>query len=176
MKKIFFLIAITSALISCGPAKPLTPEEQEVLNTKIAKYTKIFEEQSFVLEANTVYGKRGRSYIMNSTINFVKLDQGTGVLQLGFDQIVGWNGVGGITLDGRVRNYEVIKGTDKNKMPSVKFDMNGASVGWASVMITVNSSGMATAYVSGNFGERITFAGPLKDLKESSTYQGMTNY
>ena len=174
MKKLILFIAAISTLsiVSCGPAKPLTPEEQAVLDLKIKKYTEIFEQKSFVLEANTVYSKRGESFQMNSSINFVKLEKGVGVLQLGFNQLVGWNGVGGITLDGNVSNYEVDKG-DGTKMPSVSFNMNGTT-GGGTVRINVNSSGMATATVDGNFGDRITFSGPLKSLKESSVYQGTT--
>ena len=175
MKRIILFISVIStlALVSCGPAKPLTPEEQAVLDAQIKLYTEIFEQKSFVLEANTVYSKRGQSFQMNSSINFVKLDNGVGVLQLAFNQIVGWNGVGGITLDGNVRNYKVNKG-DGTKMPSVQFDMNGA-LGWATVRINVNSNGLARASVdAGMSGDRITFAGPLVPLSESSTYQGQS--
>jgi|LGVF01.1.fsa_nt_gb hypothetical protein len=175
MKKIILFIAVITSVVACGPAKPLTPEEQAELNAKKELYTQIFNDKSFVVEANTVYSKRGQSFQVNSTINFVRLKEGEGTLQLGFDQIVGWNGVGGITLDGKVRNYTVIEG-DESKMPRVKFDMNGPSIGWATVNITVNSSGMARATVDGNFGERITFSGPLKTLEESGTFKGMTNY
>lgn len=171
---ILFAVAMsTLALVSCGPSKPLTPEEQAVLDTKIKLYTEIFEEKSFVLEANTVYSKKGRSFQMNSSINFVKLEEGVGVVQLAFDQLVGWNGVGGITLDGKVRNYVVKKG-DGTKMPSVQFDMNGV-LGWATVRINVNSSGSARAVVDeGMSGDRITFSGPLKPFKDSNVYQGST--
>lgn len=171
---ILFVVAMsTLALVSCGPSKPLTPEEQAVLDTKIKLYTEIFEERSFVLEANTVYSQKGRSFQMNSSINFVKLEKGVGVLQLAFDQLVGWNGVGGITLDGNVRNYKINKG-DGTKMPSLQFDMNG-TMGWATVRINVNSSGQARADVNGGMsGSRISFSGPLLPLKESSVYQGTT--
>ena len=174
MKKVIILIiAITSlSLVSCGPAKPLTPEEQAVLDSKIKMYTEIFEQKSFVIEANTVYSKKGRSFQMNSSINFVKLNKGVGVVQLGFDGIIGWNGVGGITLDGNVTNYKVDKG-DGTKMPSVSFNMNGPS-GGGTVRISVNSSGNSRATIDGNFGDRITFSGPLVPLSESSTYQGQT--
>lgn len=176
MKRLILFMVVISTLTlvsSCGPSKPLTPEEQAVLDSKIKLYTEIFEEKSFVLEANTVYSKKGRSFQMNSSINFVKLEEGVGVVQLAFDQLVGWNGVGGITLDGKVRNYKVNKG-DGTKMPSVQFDMNG-TLGWATVRINVNSSGIARADVdAGMSGDRISFSGPLKPLKESSVYQGTT--
>ena len=174
MKKIILLIIATStlSLVSCGPAKPLTPEEQAKLNAQIKFYTEIFEQQSFVLEANTVYSKKGRSFQMNSTINFVKLNDGVGVVQLAFNGIQGWNGVGGITLDGNATNYKVDKG-DGSKMPTVSFNMNGVA-GGGTVRISVNSSGNARATVDGNFGDRVTFSGPLVPIKESSTYQGQT--
>ncbi|MCK5781312.1 MAG: DUF4251 domain-containing protein [Flavobacteriales bacterium] len=170
MKRVIFFFIAISALVACGPSKPLSPEEQAELNVKKAKYRDIFQSQSFALEANTVYNKKGQSMHVNSTINFVLLKEGTGTLQLGFDQLVGWNGVGGITLDGNVKNYEVIEGSDR-QMPKVKFDMNGV-LGWATVNISVNSSGMARATIDGNFGERITFSGPIYSLEESHIYKG----
>ena len=175
MKRILvFIITIsTLSLVSCGPSKPLTPEEQAVLDKQIKLYTEIFEQKSFVLEATTVYSKKGRTFQMNPSINFVKLDNGEGVLQLAFHQIIGWNGIGGITLEGKVRNYKVDKG-DGTKMPSVQFDMNG-TLGWATVRINVNSSGLARATVdAGMSGGRITFSGPLVPLSESNVYQGQS--
>ena len=177
MKNLILIIVTIStlSLVSCGPNKPLTPEEQAVFNTKIKLYTKIFEQKSFVLEADRVYSKKGRSFQMNSTTNFVKLENGVGVVQLAFNQIVGWNGVGGITLDGNVRNYKINKG-DGTKMPSVQFDMNG-TMGWATVRINVNSNGFARAEVdAGMSGNRVSFAGPLKPLSESSIFQGTTHF
>ncbi|MEN8136823.1 MAG: DUF4251 domain-containing protein [Bacteroidota bacterium] len=170
MKKLILYLAVISTFISCGSSKTLSPEKQAELNAKKEKYKEIFEKQSFALEANTVYSKKGRSFQVNPTINFVLLKEGKGTLQLGFEQLIGWNGLGGITLEGNVRNYKVIDGNE-NQMPRVKFDMNG-SLGWATVNITVNSSGIARATVDGNFGERITFSGPLKDLSESRIYKG----
>jgi hypothetical protein len=173
MKRILVILITIStlSLVSCGPSKPLTPEEQVELDKKIQFYTDLLEQRSFVVEANTVFSKRGRSFQMNPSINFVKLENGEGVLQLAFNQIVGWNGVGGITLDGKVRNYKINKG-DGSKMPSVQFDMNG-TLGWATVRIVLNTSGIARASVdAGMSGGRVTFAGPLVPLSESSVYEG----
>ncbi len=174
MRKVIFLLAMIStlALVSCGPSKPLTPEEQAVLDAQIKKYTEMFEKKSFVLEATTVYSKKGRSFQLNPSINFVKIDDGVGTVQLSFNQLVGWNGVGGITLDGNVRNYKVKKA--EGKMPSVQFDLNG-TLGWATVRIDVNSSGIGRATINtGTSGARATFSGPIVPLSETSTYQGQT--
>ena len=175
MRTLVILLITISALIlvSCGPSKPLTPEEQTVFDAKVELYTKIFEQKSFVLEASTVYSKKGRSFQMNSTTNFVKLEEGVGVVQLAFNHIVGWNGVGGVTLDGKVRNYKINKG-DGTKMPSVQFDMNG-SLGWATVRIDVSSNGNTRATVdAGMSGDRVSFSGILLPSNESRTYQGTT--
>ena len=170
---IILITISTLTLVSCGTSKPLTPEEQVVFDTKVKLYTEIFEQKSFVLEANTVYSKKGRSFQMNSTTNFVKLKDGVGVVQLAFNQIVGWNGLGGITLDGKVKNYKINKG-DGTKMPSVQFDMNG-SLGWATVRINVSSNGNARATVdAGMSGDRVSFSGILLPSSKSSIYQGST--
>ena len=71
------------------------------------------EKLDFVLEANRLTFKRGQSVFVNSTTNFVALQDEHATVQVApFYGGGGPNGVGGTTLDGRASN--IILRTDKN--------------------------------------------------------------
>ena len=75
-------------------AKKAKKEEQErVAKENTEKLVQLFESKQFVLEANTLFDRFGRSFQLSSTINFVGFDGKNSTIQLGFNQLVGWNGV-----------------------------------------------------------------------------------
>lgn len=129
--------------------------------------------KNWVIEAHTVYDRYSQSYQLNPTINFVGVKDEEGALQLGFDGLIGWNGVGGVTVDGKVTKYEVKEGNGKSG-PTLNLRFQGRGIGSAIINVTVNSSGQATARVNGDFGDRITFAGTIKPLEESAVYKGQS--
>ncbi len=133
----------------------------------------LLKSKAWVIEAHTVYDRYNQSYQLNPTINFVGIKGEEGALQLGFDGLIGWNGVGGVTIDGKVTDYEINEGKNNNS-PSVNLRFRGRVVGSATISITINVSGQATARVNGDFGDRITFSGMIKSLEESSVYKGQS--
>ena len=85
--------------------KKAKKEQEEKLNIeKTNRLYGLVEQKQFVLEANTLFDKSGMSFQLNSNINFVGFDGKNATIQLAFDQLVGWNGVGGITLDGTIES------------------------------------------------------------------------
>lgn len=149
-------------------------KKKEAIENK-ARLLEIVNNKAFVLETHTVFDRYGMSYNMNPTTNFVGLMDETSTVQLGFDHLVGWNGVGGITLDGRVTKFEVDEGKDGQPI-TVKFRVMGAAMGPASIIITIQSDGNARAYISGDFGERISFQGRFVSTEESIVYKGTPLY
>lgn len=129
--------------------------------------------KAWVIEAHTVFDRYNQSYQLNPSINFVGIKGDEGALQLGFDGLIGWNGVGGVTIDGVITKYEIKEGKS-NSSPTVNLRFQGRGIGSANINITVNSSGQATARVSGDFGDRITFSGMLRSIEESSVYKGQS--
>ncbi|MCK5702915.1 MAG: DUF4251 domain-containing protein [Cyclobacteriaceae bacterium] len=172
----FFLITINSTIAQ--EKKKLSRKEKKELKKQQQIEQKkaildLLHSETWVIEAHTVFDRYNQSYQLNPTINFVGIDGKEGALQLGFDGLIGWNGVGGVTLDGKVTKYEVKEGKS-NSSPTVSLRFQGRVVGSASINVTVNSSGQATARVSGDFGDRITFTGMIKSLEESSVYKGQS--
>ncbi len=145
-------------------------KEEEQMKQIIA----LLQSQHWVIEATTVYNRKNVPFQLNPTLNFFGVKGNTAALQLGFDQLVGWNGVGGITLAGKVVNYKLDTGK-KGNTPQVTLRFQGnAGVGSAQVYVTVNASGQATARYIGDQGQRVTFSGQLVSLANSTVYKGQS--
>lgn len=151
-------------------------KEQEI---KAQEGTRILQEKwvddkTYVLEAMQVFNKEGMSFQMNSSTNFVYVNGDKAVIQLAFDGIVGWNGVGGITIKGRITKYEVDK-ENPNKPIYIKMSIQG-STGFQDIALWVSSNGQGEAQVTDNKGNRIRFTGNIVSLEESSVYVGMETF
>ncbi len=181
MKNIAILFIILVLVVDVSFAQEeqkLSRKERKELRKKQQEEQKqailtMLHNKTWVIEAHTVFDRYNRSYQLNPTINFVGVNGDEGALQLGFNNLIGWNGVGGVTIDGKVTKYEVKEGNSKSS-PTVNLRFQGRGVGSATINITVNSSGQANARVAGDFGERITFSGLIKSLEESSVYKGQS--
>ena len=147
-------------------------KEAKVLQDKenTAVLIGLVESKKFVLEANTLFDRTGTSFILNSSLNFVGFDGTNSTIQLGFDQLIGWNGVGGVTIDGKITKMEIK--TNKN---GIGFNINAAvqnkGGGLVTMLFIVNSVGSARVDMSGSFGEKISFQGKIIDLNKSRVYK-----
>lgn len=171
-----FLLTINESIAQEN--KKLSKKEKKELKkqNQIEQKKAILEllhSETWVIEAHTVYDRYNQSYQLNPTINFVGVKGEEGALQLGFDGLIGWNGVGGVTIDGKITKYEIKEGKE-NSSSTVELRFQGRGAGSAMLNITVNSSGQASARVNGDFGERITFSGMIKSIEESSVYKGQS--
>jgi len=174
----FFIIFINQSIALAQEKQKLSRKErkEQRKQQELAQKKAILElihSKMWVIEAHTVFDRYSQSYQLNPSINFVGVKENEGALQLGFDGLIGWNGVGGVTIDGTVTKYEVKEGKN-NTAPSVTLRFQGRGIGSAMINITVNISGQATARVNGDFGDRITFAGNIKSLEESIVYKGQS--
>ena len=135
------------------------------------KLKSLFEIKQFVLEANTVYDKMGASLMLDPNLNFVGCDGKNSTIQLGFNQLAGWNGVGGVTLDGEIKKMEV---TGKEGVPyftvHATVQNKGGSV--VTMIFSVSSNRTARVDMSGSFGEKLSFQGNVVPLGETTVYKG----
>ncbi|KXX70165.1 DUF4251 domain-containing protein [Flammeovirga sp. SJP92] len=127
---------------------------------------------TFVLEATQVYDRYGNIENVNSTINFVKVVGNNAIFQLGFDGIVGLNGVGGITMEGKISNYEVEK--MENGRVNVSFNVQGPIM-MASMSFTMDGEGnFANVKVRAQTENiELSFRGQIQPLNNSNVYEGM---
>lgn len=128
------------------------------------------KDTTFVLEAQRVSNKLGEVFQLNSTINFVYVNKDKATIQLGFDQLVGWNGVGGITVTGRITRYE-IDNEKKNKPIYIRMSIQG-SAGMQDITIWISSNGNGEATIVDMRGNRIQFSGDIVSVEETSVFKG----
>ncbi|MCF8226797.1 MAG: DUF4251 domain-containing protein [Bacteroidales bacterium] len=125
---------------------------------------------AFVLEANMLFDKYGQSTPVSPSINFILVDSLYGVIQVGSPMYLGQNGVGGVTVEGSVSNYEMSK-NEKKGTYQVNYLLR-SPVGSYDVSMNVSPSGHADARVNGNFSGQLRYSGRLVPPAETRVYQG----
>lgn len=127
--------------------------------------------QRFVLEANILRDKRGNSINVSSNINFVAADSLTGVIQVGSNNYVGRNGVGGETVEGSISDYKYTR-HEKSGSYQVSYYLR-TPVGSYDVRLTAYSNGRADAEVSATtWGNRLYYSGYLVPPSASRVFKG----
>lgn len=130
------------------------------------------KEGKFVLEADQLVFKRGRSAFVSSTTNFVLMDGEHASVQIAANNaLAGPNGIGGITVDGSRKEMKIT--TDKKGNVNCSFSVQGIGIS-AQVYITpTNGGNNASARISPNFNSNtLTLNGVLVPLSQSNVYKG----
>ena len=130
------------------------------------------KEGKFVLEADQLVFKRGRSAFVSSTTNFVLMDGEHASVQIAANNaLAGPNGIGGITVDGSRKEMKIT--TDKQGNVNCSFSVQGIGIS-AQVYITLTNGGNnASARISPNFNSNtLTLNGVLVPLSQSNVYKG----
>lgn len=131
--------------------------------------------QRFVLEADYLSNKYGTRVPVSRNINFIMVDSSEAVLQTGSAYTIGFNGVGGETVSGRITKYDFGM-TGKNK-DSYSIRMIVMSpVGTFDISLLASSEGYADASIRGNWSGVLNYHGRLVPLGLSKVYTGQTRY
>ena len=151
----------------------LTKDQKDArIESEYQVMTRIINSKQFILEADFRSNQDGSRVPVASTLNFIKIDSAIAVIQTGNNFRVGYNGIGGITAEGRISKWEVMK---NNKRKSFVISMNiSTSLGFYDVFISVSASGNATATISGTTAGKLIYNGRILPLFESKSFQGMT--
>ena len=188
---IIIALGLTNFSTSFAQEKQLSKEEKkEIRKEKKAKRKaerKLYEEArhkeayqalkdlDFVLEAHTLYNKRGYSKNVSDNLNFISVKGKKAVVQLAFNNHNGINGLGGITVSGKISNEEYIE--DKNGNLLLTFNVMGSVLN-AEVRISLGSSNNdADANVDATTKSgKIKFRGKLLPTDKSTIYKSGIEY
>jgi len=149
-------------------------QQQEELAQKAALVQLMVEHHAFVLEADRLTDKRGNMANVPAMLNFVAADSVSGVIQIGSNAYVGMNGVGGITVEGTLANYEYSR-NEKNGTYMVSYNVR-SSVGNYDVRMTVFPDARAQATISSNWPGRVNYSGRLVPPAASRVWKGTTRF
>lgn len=152
-------------------------KEKEALENAIS-YTDALEalnNQSFVVEANTLQPRSGRLFFVNPTTNFLAVSNGQATVQIASNSSVypGPNGLGGITVQGSTSGVKITK--DRKGNVTLNMSVQGVIISaTVTVQLTADSNN-ATVTVDPNFsGNTLTLTGPLVPTSMSNIFMGTT--
>ncbi|MBS2099993.1 DUF4251 domain-containing protein [Carboxylicivirga linearis] len=183
MKSYFIILialALTSGLYAQKNEKELTRKEKRELKKKedaklseaMAKVLSLaIDSQLWVLEANTLSNKYGRSVPVNSNLNFIAIEKDEAFIQLGSNSGLGPNGVGGVSVRAKINKYEV-KRNEKKGNYYIHIYTSSAIGSW-DIRIDSNKDGtIASATVQGNTSTRVNYQGTIVPVGQSRVYKG----
>lgn len=130
----------------------------------------LLNERNFVLEADFLQDKYGMRLPVISNVNFLKVNQSSSVLQTGTVSGFGYNGVGGVTAEGKIGSWNIHKNV-KDLTYTLHFSVM-TQIGSYDVILTVNSENNASATVTGLWPGKLTWVGHLYTLDNSRVFKG----
>lgn len=155
----------------------LTGAERKAIQEKLdslmyVEAEKAISDKDFTLEADKVEFKYGQTAFVNSNTNFVSVTGDKSVVQVAFNvPVSGPNGIGGITLDGNISNYEV----KKDKKGNINVSMNVMCTG-ISALVNISlysGSNKASVTITPNFNSnRLTLTGVIVPSSSSRVFKG----
>jgi len=148
-------------------------EKEKALRAELTKM--MVNYQRFVLEADQLSDKYGQRVHVSPNINFIIIDSLEGTIQLGSAFNVGYNGVGGTTVDGRITKYVVNKTGRKKDAYSIQLIFMSA-IGTYDINLLVGGEGHASATIRGNWSGQLNYHGQLMPLGKSRVYKGNPSF
>lgn len=181
MKNLILLIAAiiigtVSAYAQNGEGRKLTKKERKAMEARMdslmhATAEKAVDDTAFVLEADRVTFKRGYTAHVTPTTNFIAVCGGEAAVQVAFNvPWPGFNGLGGITVEGDISKYKKTK--DKKGNVYIEMSVNGRAIS-ARLFVTLWKEGnKASVTVQQNFHSgKITLEGTIVPVEASSVYK-----
>ncbi len=173
---------LASLLCSCASTANLTPEQREAreqekrinaIRDSIAHELAVqsLDSLDFVLEADKIVFKRGRSAYVSSATNFISVVDGRATVQIALlKSRPGINGIGGITVEGAPSSVK--RSIDKKGNYRLSMSVSGIGIS-ATVFITLPAGGTyATAVITPNFNSyTTTLQGNILPVSASNVYK-----
>lgn len=138
-------------------------------------YTYLLKNKTFILEATQLNGPTGLPFSVSPSTNFFAVKGNKVILQFG-NGTGGRNGVGGMTAEGFINNYEFKKPKSPKKGLTVSGNIRPKGSGdRGAFYLTVNDDGNAYLHVTLPYGGRISMSGRLMDLSKAGVFKGQTD-
>jgi hypothetical protein len=134
--------------------------------------TYMVENRRFVLEADYIAGKSGRRILVSSNLNFIMVDSAKAVIQLGSNNRIGSNGIGGITVDGTISRYELNKNENKKGISYTVTLFVNSTLGVYDIVLWIAQNGYTSATIRGITSGQLSYSGNLMPIELSRVYKG----
>lgn len=174
---LFMLLTLMAGNVHAQEFEKLTSAERKAIQEKLdslmyVEAEKAISDKDFTLEADKVEFKYGQTAFVNSNTNFVSVTGDKSVVQVAFNvPVSGPNGIGGITLDGNISNYEVKK--DKKGNINVSMNVMGTGISALVNISLYSGSNKASVTITPNFNSnRLTLTGVIVPSSSSRVFKG----
>lgn len=171
------LLTLMAGNVHAQEFEKLTGAERKAIQEKLdslmyVEAEKAISDKDFTLEADKVEFKYGQTAFVNPNTNFVSVTGDKSVVQVAFNvPVSGPNGIGGITLDGNISNYEVKK--DKKGNINVSMNVMGTGISALVNISLYSGSNKASVTITPNFNSnRLTLTGVIVPSSSSRVFKG----
>ena len=137
-----------------------------------AYYAQLLQKKYFVFTADFAMNDEGYTFVTDPEINFLSVIGNKFTFQFGKNGRMGWNGVGGVTLHGRVVNYKFIPGTRKKGMTLTSDAQMDGPISPPHFVLYVSDDGTAQLNLTLGNGEMFNFSGRIFSPQNSGVYEG----
>ncbi|MDP4282232.1 MAG: DUF4251 domain-containing protein [Bacteroidota bacterium] len=148
-------------------------ERNAKIDSTYKETAKLLEGRRFILQADYLRNRSGYQRPSSQTLNFISIDSLAAVIQIGSNQAAGYNGVGGITNEGKVTNWKLDK-NDKKKTFTLNFTVP-TNFDVYDIVIYIDYEKRASATITGMRAGRITYEGYLRALEDATIFKGMSH-
>lgn len=177
---IMFVAAAYAAMAQNGTQdKKLSKKERKLMEARIdsalnAEAVQAINDTAFTIEADKVEFKRGYTAHVTASTNFVAVSGSNAIVQVAFNvPVSGFNGLGGITLEGIVTGYKV--SSDKKGNTYVKLSVSGKGISAQLFISLWKDANKATVSIQPNFNSnKLTLSGMLWKPERSNIFKGTT--
>ncbi len=160
--------------------KKRAQEERQIMHNDSVQYIQAInaiKAGSWALEASNVTFNNGVTRFVTESTNFVSVNDGQAVVQTAFNNsnINSPNGLGGITLEGRILGEELKM--DKEGNVYYNYSIQGAEISATVNVVITSHTNQATATVNPNFSSRqMTMSGYIYPYDSAGVIEGTSGY
>jgi hypothetical protein len=188
MKRIYLFLAL--CIIGVHAFSQVEESLESKTNKKLTKEQKLEKRQAeaeatakmvdmmvnqrhFVVEANYIGTQNGNKIVVNNNLNFISIDSSYIVIQIApIMGMGGANGLGGITADGYISDWEMKRYGKNQQMYTISLFVRITRAGSYDIIMNINPDGSVQATLSGLDAAKIKFYGKLVPLQVSKVYKG----
>jgi hypothetical protein len=149
-------------------------KEQKRLEDK-AINLELINNKTWVLEVNMVYDKQMNPYNLSPVTNFIMVEGDELTVQMAFQGVSGWNGIGGITMDGTMSKYEIKENKEAKPVDLTIFAL-GSAMGNVTLFVSIDSYKQGRVTYTDVKGTRLTFNGQFFSYDDSRVYKSSQSY
>ena len=107
------ILLISSAIYTRGIAKNKESKAEKAarIESEYRATEKLIDSAAFVLTADFLSNQYGYRRIVEPLLNYIEVDSSQAIIQTGNSSGIGYNGVGGLTISGKINTWNVNKDT-----------------------------------------------------------------